>query len=73
MVIGVPFRRGEAASSDLKVSILFIHTKGMPVFLPVSLPVFWPVSGNLPLSPRPQNALRPAHKSDGINHYRRDF
>jgi hypothetical protein len=30
-VIGVPFRRGAAASSDLQVSFSFIHTNGMPV------------------------------------------
>jgi hypothetical protein len=38
MVIGVPFRRGEAASSDLQVSIFFIHTNDMPVFCRFSCP-----------------------------------
>jgi hypothetical protein len=30
-VIGVPFRRGVAASSELSVSFSFIHTNDMPV------------------------------------------
>jgi hypothetical protein len=31
-VIGVPFRRGMAASSELEVSFSFIHTNHVPVF-----------------------------------------
>jgi hypothetical protein len=32
-VIGVPFRRGLPASSAQSVSVPFIHTNDMPVFL----------------------------------------
>jgi hypothetical protein len=48
-VIGVSFRRGMAASSAESVSFSFIHSNDVPVSVP------------FPVSPKAQNALRPAH------------
>jgi hypothetical protein len=52
VVIGVPFRRGAAASSGGQVSIFFIHTNDMPLF--------W---GNLGF-PRRRKCFKTAPKSD---------
>jgi hypothetical protein len=38
-VIGVPFRRGEAASSARSVAISFIHTNDMPISGTCRLPL----------------------------------
>jgi uncharacterized protein YbaA (DUF1428 family) len=38
-VIGVPFRRGQAASSASSVSFSFIHTNDMPVFRAFRFPL----------------------------------
>jgi hypothetical protein len=48
MVIGVSFRRGIVASSEESVSFSFIHSNDVPVSAP------------FPVSPLPENALRPA-------------
>jgi hypothetical protein len=47
-----------AASSARSVAFSFIHTNDMPVFLPISLPAFLPLSDAFPVSSLPPNALR---------------
>src|SRR6266480_2634375 len=69
-VIGVPFRRGVAASSAGSVAFSFIHTNDMPVFLPVFLPVF----GHVPGFPFVGKCFKTPTKSEiEINHERQVF